>query len=155
VSNQKPILPTPKPSVRKKIAHEEKAKTQLKEKQTKLRANIRNARKLAAKSTAELDTILAQRGVVDNKIGVVTDDIISKLPIELRDTVKEEDIIFRPNPGPQTQFLAATAPIDHAALCKSHRQGLSIHPGHHQDLTCLRALGDCRNKTVTIEGDGV
>ncbi|MCA2653760.1 hypothetical protein, partial [Microcystis sp. M061S2] len=94
--------------MRKKVAHEEKAKTQLKEKQAKLRANIRNARKLAAKSTAELDTILAQRGVVDNKIGVVTDDIISKLPIELRDTVKEEDIIFRPNPGPQTQFLAAT-----------------------------------------------
>ncbi|MCA6480541.1 MAG: Terminase-like family protein [Chitinophagaceae bacterium] len=108
MSNQKPPLPTPKPSVRKKVAHEEKAKTQLKEKQAKLRANIRNARKLAAKSTAELDTILAQRGVVDNKIGVVTDDIISKLPIELRDTVKEEDIIFRPNPGPQTQFLAAT-----------------------------------------------
>lgn len=107
MSNQKPILPTPKPSVRKKIAHEEKAKTQLKERQAKLRANIRTARKLAAKSTAELDTILAQRGVVDNKIGVVTEDIISKLPIELRDTVKDEDIIFRPNPGPQTQFLAA------------------------------------------------
>ena len=72
MSNQKPPLPTPKPSVRKKVAHEEKAKTQLKEKQAKLRANIRNARKLAAKSTAELDTILAQRGVVDNKIGLAT-----------------------------------------------------------------------------------
>lgn len=108
MSDQKKLLPTPKPHVLKKIEHVEKAKQTLKDKQAKLRANIRNARKLASKSTAELDEILAQRKVTDNKIGVVTDDIIARLPAELRATVKDEDIIFRPNPGPQTEFLAAT-----------------------------------------------
>jgi len=43
----------------------------------------------------------------NNKSNIVTPDDISNLPPSIQKHVKDQDIIFVPNDGPQTDFLAA------------------------------------------------
>src|SRR6266702_5744560 len=45
----------------------------------------------------------------DKVSNIVEAEALAKLPLQIRDDILEEDVnvIFKPNPGPQTDFLAA------------------------------------------------
>lgn len=64
----------------------------------------------AAEAAMErIEAIEKVTGALDGKApAVVTKDDIERTPPNLRKWAKAQDVIFEPNPGPQTEFLAAT-----------------------------------------------
>ena len=76
-----------------------------------LREKEKKAEKLRVKLRQEREKLNAAKetlGKLDkaNKNKVITDDILENVPKPLREEAND-NIIFRPNPGPQTDFLAA------------------------------------------------
>lgn len=69
-------------------------------------------RTLAKKEVAirKLEQIVSGENINSPKNNIVIDEDLKLLPAEVRDDILSEDvnIIFKPNPGPQTEFLAAT-----------------------------------------------
>ena len=80
----------------------------------KLRAKELKARKLAEKAAKEkyaakkLKEDLRHIDSVNKKGGAVTEDFLDALPKSVKESVKDNaEVVFLPNEGPQTDFLAA------------------------------------------------
>ena len=56
---------------------------------------------------------------------------------------------FTLSPG----LLARARPVGDMPGCRVSRQGLPVHPGHHQHLARFLALGDGRHQAVLVEFD--
>ena len=77
-----------------------------------LKAKERRAQKLKQKLDAKRESINASKETLnkldkDTANKVVTEDILDKVPASLKEEVNN-NIIFKPNDGPQTDFLAAS-----------------------------------------------
>ena len=70
------------------------------EKLTKQAKKARATAKRAQEATKKVDDALKGRSQT-----VVTTDDLKHIPKKLRDHLKDHDVVFRPNEGPQTTFL--------------------------------------------------
>ena len=77
-------------TVRKKEKEAERTRVKLSNQRDKLKASKETLEKLDK----------------DNKNKIITDDVLSKVPKALREEAND-NVIFKPNAGPQTDFLAA------------------------------------------------
>lgn len=118
-----PNIP-PKRKIKLKIPHLTPKQTRLvllKEEEKKkkqelavLRQQLEPARKSAQKKAAaarKLEQVISgNRTNIRKDSNIVTDEELESLPAQVKDDILEEDvnIVFKPNPGPQTEFLAAT-----------------------------------------------
>ena len=81
----------------------------------KLREKQKKADKLAKKlanerqRTKELKENLKRVDAINKKGGAITDDILDKVPKSVKKSVEDQaEVVFMPNEGPQTKFLAST-----------------------------------------------
>lgn len=81
----------PLPTERPKKTKKDKAEAALK-------------KELKSNSTDELKQVSK---VVSGKSSVVTEDVLDKAPAQVKEYVEERGFVFKPNPGPQTEFLAS------------------------------------------------
>ena len=88
--------------MRAKIATQKhlSAKRRQAEKLTKQAKKARVSAKRAQEATKKVDDALKGRGQA-----VVTSNDLKHIPKKLRDHLKDHDVVFRPNEGPQTVFL--------------------------------------------------
>ena len=88
--------------MRAKLATQKKlsAKRKNAEKLTKQAKQARATAKKAQEASKKVDDALKGRGR-----SVVTTDDLKHVPKALRDHLKDHDVVFRPNEGPQTTFL--------------------------------------------------
>ena len=76
-----------------------------------VRTKEKSAEKIRQKLVAKRDSLNASKGTLNkldraNASKVITEDILDKVPKALKDEVNN-NVIFKPNAGPQTDFLAA------------------------------------------------
>ena len=90
----------------KELRDKEKELAKLERKIAKKRNNLNEKKKVLTKVELAVDP---KRQQTTNKNTVLTESEFSKAPKQVRDFVKEnkESIVFKPNDGPQTDFLAA------------------------------------------------
>ena len=88
--------------MRAKLATQKKlsAKKIQADKLTKQAKKARAASKKAQEASKKVDDALKGRGK-----SVVTTDDLKHVPKTLSDHLKDHDVVFRPNEGPQTTFL--------------------------------------------------
>ena len=100
------VLP-PKPK-RKKVAKAKKsAKASISDitKQVqKAKNNYHNAQK---KLKNKKEAIKKADNILENKENIFVEKEFDNVPPNVKEAVKEQEVIFQPNEGPQTQFLAA------------------------------------------------
>jgi len=109
LSKDLPEIAPPKP---KRIAHK-KAKVSTKKllersrkKVAKAEQSLRSAKRSAEYTKKKIGTI---NKVLDGKeTQLIDEDIIETSPPNIKNHLKEQDVIFKPNPGPQLEFLAAS-----------------------------------------------
>ena len=91
---------------RKELRDKEKELAKLERKIAKKRNNLNEKKKVLTKFELAVDP---KRQQTTNKNTVLTESEFSKAPKQVRDFIKEnkESIVFKPNDGPQTDFLAA------------------------------------------------
>ena len=91
---------------RKELRDKEKELAKLERKIAKKRNNLNEKKKVLTKVELAVDP---KRQQTTNKNTVLTESEFSKAPKQVRDFIKEnkESIVFKPNDGPQTDFLAA------------------------------------------------
>ena len=91
---------------RKELRDKEKELAKLERKIAKKRNNLNEKKKVLTKVELAVDP---KRQQTTNKNTVITESEFEKAPKQVRDFIKEnkESIVFKPNDGPQTDFLAA------------------------------------------------
>ena len=67
---------------------------------------LRSAKQAAENTKRKLLTI--NKALEGKETQLLTEDIIDSAPKTIQEHVKSQDVIFRPNSGPQTEFLAAS-----------------------------------------------
>lgn len=86
-----------------------KARRNVREYEKKLKAEakrLEDKRRHLKKKKEALSKIDAADGLV-KKPTVMTEEEVEELPKAIREEVKDERVVFKPHPGPQTEFLAA------------------------------------------------
>lgn len=80
--------------------------------------------------------------VVTQKKAVITDEAIQEAPPSIRDYLNDQDVIFRPHSGPQTEFLAAseTEVFYGGARGGGKSYAMLVDPLRHCDKGAHRAL---------------
>lgn len=85
---------------------------QLKEERRKLlnknQSKRMKAEHLLNRIKKEQKALTSVEGVIKDGEGLVADDVLSELPVGIQDAIKNKNVIFQANPGPQSNFLAAT-----------------------------------------------
>ena len=91
---------------RKELRDKEKELAKLERKIAKKRNNLNEKKKVLTKVELAVDP---KRQQTTNKNTVITESEFEKAPKQVRDFIKEnkESIVFKPNDGPHTDFLAA------------------------------------------------
>ena len=99
----------PKP---KKVIHQ-KAKKSVKQilartrkKVEKAEQSLRSARKSLENKKSKLLTI--DKALTGKDTQLLTEDIIESAPQNVQEHINQQEVIFKPNEGPQTEFLAAS-----------------------------------------------
>ena len=99
----------PKP---KKVV-QQKAKKSVKQilarsrkKVAKAEQTLRSAKMSAENTKKKLLTI--DKALTGKETQVLTEDIIESAPKNVKEHIEQQDVIFKPNSGPQTLFLAAS-----------------------------------------------
>ena len=99
----------PKP---KKIV-QQKAKKSVKQilartrkKVAKAKQSLRSAKMSAENTKRKLLTI--DKALTGKETQLLTEDIIESAPKNVKEHINQQEVIFKPNGGPQTQFLAAS-----------------------------------------------
>ena len=107
--SKKELVEPPKPK-KKKIYKARESTKQILERSRKKVAqkeqSLRSAKREAENLKSKLLTINKALDGKDTKL--LTEDLIDSAPKPVQDHIKEQDVIFKPNTGPQTQFLAAS-----------------------------------------------
>lgn len=84
------------------------AKKALSEQKLAAERKLRNARLVADRATKKLEAIKEVAPALDGKSAKVTFDQLDLLAPNAKRAMEQQQIIFQPNPGPQTDFLAAS-----------------------------------------------
>jgi hypothetical protein len=98
--------PKPKKIVQKKAKKSVKqilARTR--KKVAKAEQSLRSAKRHAENTKSKLLTI--NKALTGKETQLLTEDIIKSAPKTVPEHINQQDVIFRPNDGPQTEFLAA------------------------------------------------
>ena len=99
--------PKPKKIIRQKAKKSVKqilARTR--KKVAKAEQSLRSAKRHAENTKNKLLTI--NKALTGKETQLLTEDIIESAPQTVREHINQQDVIFKPNSGPQTQFLAAS-----------------------------------------------
>ena len=97
----------------KKKPKRQKAKQSAKEILARKRKKVAQAEqtlrsaKIAAENTKR-KLLTINKALEGKETQLLTEDIIDSAPKTIQEHVKSQDVIFKPNSGPQTQFLAAS-----------------------------------------------
>ena len=98
--------PKPKKIIRQKA---KKSVSQIlartRKKVAKREQSLRSAKREAENVKKKLLTI--NKALTGKETQLLTEDIIESAPKTVQEHIKQQDVIFKPNSGPQTQFLAA------------------------------------------------
>ncbi len=106
---KKELVEPPKPKKKKIYKARESTKRVLERSRKKVaqkEQSLRSAKREAENLKSKLLTINKALDGKDTKL--LTEDLIDSAPKPVQDHIKEQDVIFKPNTGPQTQFLAAS-----------------------------------------------
>jgi preprotein translocase subunit SecD len=99
--------PKPKKVIRQKA---KKSVTQIlartRKKVAKAEQSLRSAKRHAENTKSKLLTI--NKALTGKETQLLTEDIIESAPKTVQEHINQQDVIFKPNGGPQTQFLAAS-----------------------------------------------
>ena len=98
--------PKPKKIVQKKAKKSVKqilARTR--KKVAKAEQSLRSAKRHAENTKSKLLTI--NKALTGKETQLLTEDVIKSAPKTVQEHINQQDVIFRPNDGPQTEFLAA------------------------------------------------
>ena len=99
--------PKPKKVIRQKA---KKSVTQIlartRKKVAKREQSLRSAKREAENVKKKLLTI--DKALTGKETQLLTEDIIESAPKNVQEHINQQDVIFKPNSGPQTQFLAAS-----------------------------------------------
>ena len=92
---------------RRELREKEKELAKLEKKLTKARATLKGKKEVLTKVELAVDPKKQQS---TKKNTVITEEELSKAPKKVRDFIDEnkESIVFKPNEGPQTDFLASS-----------------------------------------------
>jgi hypothetical protein len=107
--SKKELVEPPKPKKKKVYKARESTKQILERSRKKVaqkEQSLRSAKREAENLKNKLLTINKALDGKDTKL--LTEDLIDSAPKPVQDHIKEQDVIFKPNTGPQTQFLAAS-----------------------------------------------
>tara|TARA_R100000773_G_scaffold18317_2_gene16580 strand:+ start:1123 stop:2754 length:1632 start_codon:yes stop_codon:yes gene_type:complete len=107
--SKKELVEPPKPKKKKVYKARESTKQILERSRKKVaqkEQSLRSAKREAENLKSKLLTINKALDGKDTKL--LTEDLIDSAPKPVQDHIKEQDVIFKPNTGPQTQFLAAS-----------------------------------------------
>ncbi len=85
----------------------QKKRVEARRKLRKQKENVERAQKSLEKLTVKKESIKTA-DKVSKQGGVIDDDLINNLPASVRQNLEDDtELVFRPNEGPQTDFLAA------------------------------------------------
>ena len=99
------------PKPKKKVKHKAKQSAKLvlersRKKVAKAEQSLRSAKRHAENVKGKLLTV---NKVLDGKEQqLLTEDVIEETSPNIQEHIKKQEVVFKPNPGPQTQFLAAS-----------------------------------------------
>lgn len=124
-----------------------------------LRKKLAPARKRAEKkelAARKLEQMISgERTNIRKDSNIVTDEEIGNLPEQIKEDILEEDvnIVFKPNPGPQTDFLAATEKEVLYGGARGGGKSYSLivdplrycHRGNHRALIIRRTMPELRD----------
>lgn len=97
------------PKLKKAAAKAETAKRMVKNERAKARSRIQNAKKTIEKDTAKLERLKTAKTLVEGEKPVIIEqETLQKLAPTVQSVVDQREVIFKPNPGPQTDFLASS-----------------------------------------------
>jgi hypothetical protein len=99
--------------------------------------------KAAQKEVEEnLELVEKAEKLISGKESIVTEDLKEALPPTVQSMLDAEDVIFKPNPGPQTDFLASTEDqvFYGGARGGGKSYGMLVDPLYHCDKAAHRAL---------------
>jgi len=104
-----PEVQPPKPKQKSKQRAKRSVKQILATKRKKVaqaEQTLRSAKQAAENTKKKLLTI--NKALTGKETQLLTEDIIESAPKTIREHVKSQEVIFKPNGGPQTEFLAAS-----------------------------------------------
>ena len=104
-----PEVQPPKPKQKSKQRAKRSVKQILATKRKKVaqaEQTLRSAKQAAENTKKKLLTI--NKALTGKETQLLTEDIIESAPKTIQEHVKSQDVIFKPNSGPQTEFLAAS-----------------------------------------------
>jgi len=109
--SEKELIAPPKP--KRQQPKKQKAKVSAKQalersrkKVAKAEQALRSAKKSAENIKNKLKTV--NQALDGKETKVITEDIIDSVPNNVQEHIKSQEVIFKPNTGPQTDFLAAS-----------------------------------------------
>ena len=101
-------IPLPKPKKKVKTKAKQSAKQALARTRKKVAKAEQSLRSAKAHAKNVKDKLLTVDKVLDGKEQqLITQDVIDEVPENIQEHLSEQKVIFKPNPGPQTEFLAA------------------------------------------------
>jgi signal recognition particle GTPase len=104
-----PEIPLPKPKKKVKTKAKQSAKQAIARTRKKVAQAEQSLRSAKAHAKNVKDKLLTINKVLDGKEQqLVTKDVIDEVPSNVREHVAKQNVIFEPNSGPQTDFLAAS-----------------------------------------------
>lgn len=104
-----PEVQPPKPKQKSKQRAKRSVKQILATKRKKVaqaEQTLRSAKQAAENTKKKLLTI--NKALTGKETQLLTEDIIESAPKTIQEHVKSQEVIFKPNGGPQTEFLAAS-----------------------------------------------
>lgn len=118
------------------------AKDSIGQKKRENRNRIAKLKRDTAKAEEELAKAEAAEKVIKGEQGLITQDAIDDLPPNVQAHLNSDDVIFRPNPGPQTEFLSSTEDqvFYGGARGGGKSYALLVDPLYHCDKKNHRAL---------------
>jgi hypothetical protein len=96
------------PKPRKNVATLEKAKSSVAESAEYAKKAVTRAKRVQAAAQQKLKALEAIDPIVKGEQNLLDEAVLKQVPETVQKYVETKEAIFKPNPGPQTQFLAAT-----------------------------------------------
>ena len=107
--SKKELVEPPKPKKKKIYKARESTKQILERSRKKVAQKEQSLRSTKREAENLKNKLLTINKALDGKdTKLLTEDLIDSAPKPVQDHIKEQDVIFKPNTGPQTQFLAAS-----------------------------------------------
>lgn len=118
------------------------AKDSIGQKKRENRNRLNKLKKDTKKAEVELAKAEAAEKVIKGEVGLITQDAIDDLPPNVQAHLNSDDVVFRPNPGPQTDFLSSTEDqvFYGGARGGGKSYALLVDPLYHCDKAAHRAL---------------